>query len=349
MNGKLVSGWKGCSKFMRKLGGLILVLLLTPVYTFAADTSHPAVVCAELLFPPITDRPYECHSPSIAQVFGLLTAVWYAGRAEGTVDTSIWLSHAGAGAWSRPMMIADGDGRACWNPVLYSIREADLILFYKVGTNPRRWQGMSKTSFDAGKTWSDVHVLPDGIIGPVKNKPLFNIGGELVCPSSTEGWGRRVHVEFLRDGVWERMPAVPRSDKFKAIQPALLVHPEGKLQMLCRTKRGLIAQSWSMNGGRTWSPMYATTLVSPDSGIDAVTLDDGRHLLVYNHSVKRRTPLTVAISSDGIEWNNVIDLETDPGEYSYPSVIQTSDGQVHIVYTWKRRSIKHVVLDPNKL
>ena len=247
------------------------------------------------------------------------------------------------------MTVAAGDGRASWNPVLCAIRGTALILFYKVGADPRHWRGMTKTSSDGGKTWTNVRELPPGITGPVKNKPLLTGSGEMICPSSSEGWGRRVHVEFLREGTWERMAAVPRSSWFKAIQPAFLVHPGGKLQMLCRTRRGLIAQSWSTDGGRTWLPMHATTLVNPDSGIDAVTLADGRHLLVYNRSVDRRTPLTVAVSSDGIRWRDVADIESGPGEYSYPSVIQTADGLIHIVYTWKRRSIKHVVLDPSHL
>ena len=91
------------------------------------------------------------------------------------------------------------------------------------------------------------------------------------------------------------------------------------------------------------------SLPNPNSGIDAVTLQDGRQLLVFNNTPRGRTPLNVALSRDGVEWKVVLTLEDQPGEYSYPAVIQAADGRVHITYTYRRQSIKHVVLDPSKL
>ena len=95
--------------------------------------------------------------------------------------------------------------------------------------------------------------------------------------------------------------------------------------------------------------MTATVLPNPNSGIDAVTLKDGRQLLVYNHTTKGRSPLNVALSDDGQEWQAALVLENKPGEYSYPAVIQSHDGLVHITYTWRRLRVKHVVVDPAKL
>jgi predicted neuraminidase len=71
--------------------------------------------------------------------------------------------------------------------------------------------------------------------------------------------------------------------------------------------------------------------------------------LIYNHTTTGRSPLNVAISKDGKSWSAGPVLESDSGEYSYPAVIQTSDGLVHITYTWKRQKVKHVVIDPAKL
>ena len=59
--------------------------------------------------------------------------------------------------------------------------------------------------------------------------------------------------------------------------------------------------------------------------------------------------LNVAVSSDGKTWKAALVLENQPGEFSYPAVIQTSDGLVHITYTWNRRRVKHVVVNPEKL
>ena len=100
--------------------------------------------------------------------------------------------------------------------------------------------------------------------------------------------------------------------------------------------------------------MTLGTLPNPNSGTDAVTLKDGRHLIVYNHIGGepgkwggKRSPLNVAISSDGRTWQGVLVLEDEPNqEFSYPAVIQTSDGLVHITYTWKRQRVRHVVVDP---
>jgi predicted neuraminidase len=121
----------------------------------------------------------------------------------------------------------------------------------------------------------------------------------------------------------------------------------------------VLATTWSSDNGKTWSPLERTELPNPNSGTDALTLRDSRHLLVYNHSSPTpetptrgtRYPLDVAVSTDGVSWDRVLTLETEPmpSGYAYPAVIQTSDGMVHITYTWNRELIKHVVLDPSQL
>ena len=141
-----------------------------------------------------------------------------------------------------------------------------------------------------------------------------------------------------------------------AIQPTFLRHANGRLQVLCRTQQGVIATSFSTDDGQSWSQLTASTLPSPNSGIEVITLKDGRHLLIYNHldtgrgTWGRRGLLNLAISADGKEWRQVGVLEQETkAEFSYPAIIQAADGLVHMSYTWKRRRIKHVVIDPSKI
>jgi predicted neuraminidase len=136
--------------------------------------------------------------------------------------------------------------------------------------------------------------------------------------------------------------------KIAAIQPSVLFYPSGKLQILCRSKQSKILTSWSDDNGVSWTTLEPASLPNPNSGIDAVSMKDGRDLLVYNHLVAGRNMLNVSISDDGITWKAAILLENDAKdtEYSYPAVIQSKDNMIHITYTWNRKLIKHVVIDP---
>jgi predicted neuraminidase len=229
----------------------------------------------------------------------------------------------------------------------FSIRTNDIHAGIPCSSIPAK-----RSSDDSGRTWLRAFRLPEDIIGPVKNKPVLLINGVLLCPSSTEDEGWRVHMEFTSDNglTWERTSAL-NDRKTGAIQPAVLVHQDGKLEFLCRSTVSKILASWSTDNGHTWSELTPLTLPNPNSGIDAVSLKEGRHLVVYNHLTRGRNMLNVAISSDGVTWEAAALLENDQkgSEFSYPAVIQTSDGLVHITYTWNRKQIKHVVIDPEKI
>jgi len=162
-----------------------------------------------------------------------------------------------------------------------------------------------------------------------------------------------VHFERSADGgrTWTTAAPAPSGSgsAIEAIQPSLLVDRRGRLQAVGRTRSQRIFQTWSDDGGRTWTALSLGPLPNPNSGIDAVTLADGRHLIVYNHTEKGRSPLNVAVSKDGVLWEAAVVLEAEPGEFSYPAVIQSRDGLAHVTYTWKRQRIRHVVIDPARL
>ncbi len=334
------------------------VWLLAVGVAIAAEDSpplprQPGVVSAEFLYDEVSFP--QCHASTVVDTPAGLVAAWFGGTHEKHEDVGIWAARHVNGKWTDPVEVANGiwsDGRRypCWNPVLFQVSGGPLLLFYKVGPDPRTWWGMLTMSQDEGKTWSKSSRLPEGYVGPIKNKPVM-IGQTLLCPSSSEDHGWRVHMELFSQRGQQHEKTAPLNDgqTLGAIQPAILVHPGDKLQILCRSQQKRIAESWSEDGGHTWSEMKLIDLPNPNSGIDAVTLTDGRHLLVYNHTAKGRSPLNVAISDDGRNWQAALVLESDPGEYSYPAVIQTADGLVHITYTWKRSEVKHVAVDPAKL
>ncbi len=143
---------------------------------------------------------------------------------------------------------------------------------------------------------------------------------------------------------WTKTPPLNAPEEFGAIQPTILVHGPARLQILCRTQQRVIAESWSDDGGATWSAMKATRLPNPSAGIDSVRLADGRFVLAYNPSPDNRRSIALAISSDGVAWSAPMIVEEGPGEYSYPAIIATDDGLVHLTYTWRRERIRHVVL-----
>jgi predicted neuraminidase len=298
----------------------------------------------------------SCHASTITCTSGGLLAAWFGGTEEGNKDVGIWISHYSDGRWSKPAEVANGIQNKlwrypCWNPVLFN-SGSKILLFYKVGSSPSTWWGMLMTSDDNGNTWSGSSRLPKNILGPIKNKPVLLENDELICPSSTENDGWKVHMEFTPDfgQTWESTGAL-NDNTTGAIQPTVIKHKGGKIQILCRSTSLKILTSESIDNGYTWSKLIPTTLPNPNSGIDAVTLKDGRHLLVYNHLDKGRNMLNVAVSDNGQEWKAAAILENDMEgtEFSYPAVIQSDDGLVHITYTWKRMLIKHVIIDPGKV
>ncbi len=299
----------------------------------------------------------SCHASTIVEATGGgLVAAWFGGTDEGEPDVGIWLSRHGTGGWSVAEEVIDGvqpDGsrHPCWNPVLFQSPGGPLLLYAKVGPSPRDWWGVVRESGDGGRTWGPLRRLGDGIIGPVKNKPLALGGGVVLAGSSSEDDGWRVHFERSTDGgrSFSRGPAVNDGREVMAIQPSLLLIGGGRLLAVGRTRNGRLFEVESADAGLTWSPLALGTAPNPNAGTDALSLADGRHLLVSNPVEQGRSPLVVGISRDGRRWTDAVALETRPGEYSYPAVIQAADGSVHVSYTYQREAIVRVVLDPSAL
>jgi len=339
---------------MKKL--LIIFSLILICGTMPAQnpyTGSKCIVSSEFIYQPEDVKYPSCHASTIAEIPDGLISAWFGGTAEKNPDVGIWVSRFSNGKWSKPAEAANGIREnnkryPCWNPVLYYSGD-EIMLFYKVGPSPSEWWGELTISDDNGISWSASKKLPEGIIGPVKNKPVLLKNNILLCPSSTENEGWRVHMEMTPDNgiTWERTEAL--NDKsVGAIQPAILLHPSGKIQILCRSRQSKVLTSWSEDNGAHWTLLAPINVPNPNSGIDAVTLKDGRQFMVYNHQASGRNILNAAVSDDGISWKAAVLLENDSKdkEFSYPAVIQSNDNMVHITYTWNRKLIKHVVLNP---
>jgi len=338
----------------------LLALLIAPALSaMAADlTTQPGYVHSEFIF---ESAPFpSCHASTIVQTASGLVSAWFGGTREGAPDVGIWLARHIDGKWSAPLEVANGvrsDGRrfACYNPVLFQPAKGPLLLFYKAGGNPNGWSGYLKTSLDDGADWSAAKPLPEGFVGPVKNKPVQLANGTLLCGASIETpekpsrW--RVQIERTPDlgKTWEKTEFLNDGLEISAIQPSILFLGSDKLLAIGRTRQAHLFRTTSADDGQTWNELSLMDLPNPNSGTDAVTLRDHRHVLVYNHTDHGRSPLNVAVSRDGKTWQAALVLENETGEYSYPAVIQTADGLVHITYTWKRHRIKHVIIDPTKL
>ena len=327
---------------------LLILFVSFPCHSYAAGIKTK-ILTAEFIY---ETAPFpSCHASTIVETNEGLLAAWFGGTDESNPDVCIYTSSCIKGKWSAPVLAANGIENetlryACWNPVLFKRDNSDIILYYKVGVNPREWWGMYKISTDQGNTWSASCKIPDHLLGPIKNKPCKLKSGTILYPTSIEtkqGWNVYMEQSDQNLSHWEKTAI--DNNGLNAIQPTILFHKDNKVQILCRSKEKKIAESWSADQGKTWSPLHLTNLPNNNSGIDAVTLTDGTHLLICNPIEKGRNKLALFTSQDGMEWSELIVLEDQPrGEFSYPAIIQGKDGTIHLTYTWNRVKIKYVHL-----
>lgn len=298
----------------------------------------------------------SAHASTVVELRnGDVLSAWFGGSAEGHSDVAIWSSRRSESGWSAPVELAREPDVACYNPVPFYARNGRLWLYYKFGPRPSDWTAARRFSDDNGKTWSAVEHLAAGIYGPIRAKPLVRQDGVIVSGSSVESyhsWAAWIERSADNGETWRRIGPITVPDErfslftktYGIIQPSVVSMGGNKLRLYARStpQIGRICIADSVDGGLTWTSARPIDVPNPNSGIDAVRLRDGRIVLVYNNTTTGRTPLNLAVSRDGVHFRMFDTLEDEPGEYSYPAMIQAKNGDLDITYTWKRQRIRFV-------
>lgn len=284
-----------------------------------------------------------------------LLCLWYGGSYESADDQMLFLARKKPDAknWSEPQVLARNATQPPGNGVIFRDTNDRLWIVWgrMEGSRPmRRGSGwdrcrlMQRTSTDHGASWSqDRPMFTEELWCVPRNPPARLDDGTLVLPvegSQHDVEGSRFLTLAPGSDTWQSMGYTPGGS-----QPAVVQRRDKSLLALMRHSRN-ITQIESRDAGRTWTDAVATPLKNPDSGITMTRLGNGHLVLVHNDSQTSRTPLSIVRSQDeGQTWEKPLHLESNPGEYSYPCIIQTADGKIHVSYTYRRYAIKHVELN----
>ena len=275
-------------------------------------------------------------------------------HAERNPDVGIWVSRHEAGSGRRPSKSPTACSRPTlrhptWNPVLFQPKQGPLLLFYKVGPSPSTWWGMLTTSADGGRTWATPQRLPDGILGPIKNKPVQLANGDMLSGSSTEA--RRLArslrtVDRRRPHVDRNAAASTTASRVGAIQPSILFHGRTVASRRSAARETAVFEIWSATAARRGARLVWSRCRTRAPAPTPSPCATAGSCSSTTTPTKGRSPLNVAMSTRRQRLDAGARARDEPGaEFSYPAVIQTTDGLVHITYTWKRQRIKHVVLE----
>lgn len=286
---------------------------------------------------------------------GDLLCLWYGGTYESADDETLFLSRQQPGSddWSPAKPVISDPLHPPGNAIMFVDHQKTLWMLWarlEKSRPIRRGAGwdlcrlMYRTSADHGESWSDDRpLLSEGIWAVPRNNALKLQSGRILVPVEAVV-GKQEGSLFLGTSDngqhWDVSPMVTGGS-----QPAIAQRADGSLLALMRMAPK-ITQVASQDEGRTWTDAVQTSINNPDSGISMTRLNNGHLLLVYNDSPDARSPLNIVRSvDDGKTWEQPLTLESNPGEYSYPCIVQTVDDMIHITYTFRRFGIKHVSMN----
>ena len=298
-----------------------------------------------------------------------LAAVWYAGSREGASDVAIYFAmRPRHGTWTEPRALVTVEiarmelGRyvkKLGNPLIFTDGRGRLCLLY-VSVSVGGWSGSSlnmKDSDDGGKTWTPSRRLTlspfFNVSELLRNKPVMAQDGRIAVPIYHEFLGKFPEILWLTPDVdgqrWSYTKTRITGGR-SYIQPSLICLDAQNIQVLMRSC-GLakaVGLCRSSNAGATWDPPQSLDVTNSDSALDAVRLTDGTILMAFNDKESGRAELQLAASSDcGTTWKRLATVESEPeaAEFSYPAILQSREGNIHLLYTWQRKRIKHVTFN----
>ena len=348
-----------------KLCLALAVIGLLPSIGLAADD-----IVFERVIGPEFPGKYK-HPASIEELAnGDLYIAYYGGDGEYADVTAVYgmRKKKGETKWSSPKIIADTPFYSDGNAVIWQAPDGVAWLFYvcRFGDTWSTSRIKAKLSHDNGNSWSDSFMvaMEEGMM--VRSRPLLLADGDYLLPiyhetgHDTEIVGADSSSLFLRFNPkakkWSQSNHI--HSKKGNIQPSVVQLTDDHLVAYCRRgggygpgTEGFVIRSESHDGGRTWSEGEDTKFPNPNAAIDLLKLKNGHVVLVYNNSGTDRTPLTVAVSTDGGKsYPYRRDIAVGNHDYAYPYFIQSKDGRIHLVYTSEKRSvINHATFDESAI
>jgi len=185
-------------------------------------------------------------------------------------------------------------------------------------------------------------------------KPLKLAGGRILLPLYSDGFNMSMVAISDDDGdTWHAsLPIVGRGN----VQPALVQKKNGNIMAYMRDNGDApsrVQMSESSDNGYSWSAAQKTNIPN-EASVELLVLKDGRWAFVGDDEDDGRYRISLYLSDDeGQTWKWKRTLENDQkknGRFSYPCLIQTDDGLLHISYSYsvgkEGESIKYIVVDP---
>jgi predicted neuraminidase len=311
----------------------------------------------------------SAHAVTLTQLEnGKLMAAWFAGSREGAADVAIVGAIFDKGVWSSPQTITDRRTvqrdtrrliRKLGNPVLWRAPDNVLHLWF-VSVSYGGWAGSAVNhmqSSDAGRHWSPATRIVTSpfwnISTLVRNPPLALKDGGIALPAYHEFLAKR--PEWLRlDNHYQLIDKARIPYSTRTLQPATVALDEHLALALMRDSGPLhrIHAARSNDAGGHWLPAIPSEIANPDAAITLVRLADGSLLLACNPLEANRNQIALLRSLDeGRHWSapRLIEQGEVNDEFSYPALLQDRTGNVHLAYTWKRQTIRHVTLSPTEI